>query len=113
MAAPNTPKPTLQQSFASTVAMVQPVVQKIIPHLGFAFLICMLLGVTAVVFLVGQTMQLTSTGEDTATSQALSEYAIPSDQATISKLQALSNDNTSPNITLPGGRINPFSESVY
>lgn len=86
---------------------------KILPHLGFIYFTLMLTGITAAVFLITQTIQSTDIGQGTATNQKLSEYAIPSDQATISKVKALSENTTSSSTALPGGRINPFSESVY
>jgi len=73
----------------------------------------MLIGITSVVYIVSQTMQSTDVGQGTVTNQKLSEYVITFDRPTIVKVQALRSDNGSLNVTLPTGRINPFSESVY
>lgn len=107
------PKPTFDESLKTLVAWLRSTVQKIAPHFGFIYLIVMLIGITAVVYIVSLTMQSTDIGEGTATNEKLSEYTIVFDRATIAKVQTLSNQNGSLNVALPSGRINPFSESVY
>lgn len=107
------PKPTMQQSLAELETSARSLWVKVSPHLGFIYLTLMLLGITFVVYLVTQTMGSTDIGQGTVTNQKATEYVIPFDKTTIAKVEALSNENSSPTIVLPTGRINPFSESVY
>lgn len=107
------PKPNFQQSIADITASLRSLMIKVSPHLGFTYLVFMLIGITTVVYVVSQTMQSTDVGQGTVTNQKMNEYVIPFDQTTISKLRTLNSDNTSPVVSVPSGRINPFSESVY
>ena len=113
MATKDSTKPNFQQSIKGLTDYFQALMVKISPRLGFAYLVLMLIGVTSVVYMVSQTMQSVDAGQGTVTNQKLSEYVIPFDQVTISKLKQLNSDNVSPNVSLPSGRINPFSESTY
>ena len=103
-------KPTIKQSFADLTVSARAVLLKLSPRFGYIYFVLMLLGITSVVYIVSQTMQSTSIGEGVSTSQKLSEYTITLDQSTISQVKALSNNNSSPSVTLPTGRINPFAE---
>ena len=103
----------MKQSLADLTLSLRSLAQKISPHLGFIYLTFILIGITSVVYIVSQTMQSTDVGQGAITSQKENEFVIPFDRTTISKLQTLSNENSSPSVSLPSGRINPFSESVY
>lgn len=113
MANNDTQKLTMKQSIADMTASLRSLMAKVSPHLGFIYLALILIGITSVVYIVSQTMQSTDVGQGTVTNQKMNEYVIPFDQTTVSKLKSLGSDNGSPNATLPHGRINPFSESVY
>lgn len=106
-------KPTLRQSFNDLLISLKTFGAKISPHFGFIYFALMLAGITAVVYITTQTMQSTDVGQGTEANQKMSEYTITFDQSTITKLKTLSGENNSPTITLPSGRINPFSESIY
>jgi hypothetical protein len=106
-------KPTLQQSIAEIVVVLRALVAKISPHFGFMFFSLMLIGITSVVYIVNQTMQSASTGQSATAEKTASDYSIQFDQATITKLKNLSDTNATSGVTLPSGRINPFSETSY
>ena len=107
------PKPTIDQSLKTFGVWLRATTQKIAPHFGFIYLSIMLVGITGVVYIVSQTMQSTDTGEGIGSTEKLSAYTMSFDRTTITKVQTLSNQNGSLDVTLPSGRINPFSESVY
>lgn len=112
--APTSPnKPTLKQSLSDFTNSLNSLAQKINPKLGFIYFCLLLIGITFVVYLASKTMQSTDTGGSAATSQKVAEYSIPFDKKTITKIKSISTKNESPNISLPTGRINPFSESLY
>lgn len=113
MATKDTTKPTLQQSLNDVIASVRAFTTKVAPHLGFLYLSFVLGSITVVVYIVSQTLQSSDIDQTTTTNAAVSQYDISFDKATISKVQALSNNNAVPSAALPTGRINPFSESVY
>lgn len=106
-------QPSMQQSIVELQTALSEFWAKITPHLGFIYLTFMLISITFVVYLVTQTMQSTDIGQGAATNEKATEYVIPFDKTTIEKVEVLSNENSSPTIALPAGRINPFSESVY
>lgn len=103
----------MQQSIAELTSSLRSFGAKLMPHIGFIHLVIVLAGITAVVYMVSQTVQSTDVGAGTATNEKLNEYVIPFDQATITKIKDLSSHTSSPDASLPHGRINPFSESVY
>lgn len=108
-------KQTFQQSFADATVSLRELGAKISPHLGFIYLAFILAGVTATVFVVNQTMQSTDLGAAAVTSEKANEYVslFNFDASTANKIKLLSTTNGTDTITLPSGRINPFSESVY
>jgi hypothetical protein len=106
-------KPTMQQSLGELIVSLRELGAKLMPHIGFIHLVIVLAGITAVVYMVSQTMQSTDVGAGTATNEKINEYTIPFDQTTITKIKSLSTNTGSPSVELPHGRINPFSESVY
>ncbi len=110
---PKPTKPTLKQSFADIVASLRVVFAKVSPRLGFIYFSILLAGITGVVFITTQTMQSTDIGQGTEATQKMNEYLIPFDQSTVAKLKALNSEGSSLKVTVPTGRINPFSESVY
>lgn len=77
------------------------------PHLGFAYTLVLLTGVAAAGYLVLQTLH-SSDAVSTSDSRDKS-YSLDFDLTTMSKVHKLNNtDNVS--VSLPDGRINPFSE---
>lgn len=103
---------TLQQSFEEIMSSLRSLGAQIAPHLGFIYVIIMLLSITMVVYSVTQIMQLTNTPSSTPTTSSAGDYTITFDKKIILKIESL-NSATAPNSTIPGGRINPFSEGVY
>lgn len=79
------------------------------PHIGFVVYVLLLLGITFTVFSVGQTLGLTGYGNSSPETGIDMSYSAAFDQPTIQKIRNLS-DTTGTNVTLPGGRINPFAE---
>lgn len=114
MATENTPKPTMQQSIADLTGKLRTISAKVLPHFGFIYLSLILVGITAVIYLVGQTMQSSDVGNAAITKEKEGEYTtlFLFDPTTRMQIKNLSDDNNS-TATLPHGRINPFSESVY
>jgi exopolysaccharide biosynthesis protein len=90
-------------------------VSKVAPHLGFIYLALVLTGITATVYIVNQTMQSTDPGQGTVTKEKATEYVslFNFDTATVNKIRQLTTTSGNTDSSLPSGRINPFSESVY
>lgn len=108
-------QPSMQQSMADLVLAIRSLTSKVVPHLGFIYLSLMLLGITTVVYLVGQAMQSSEIGQASITKEKEAEYTslFVFDPTTLKQIKTLGNENSSAAMTLPSGRINPFSESVY
>jgi len=104
------PKQSLSDSFKDISLQVKAFWQRVQPHLGFMYATVLLLGITYVVYIVTQSLN-SNIAPSAATPHATNDFSIRFDDATINKVRALSgNGSANTNVTLPEGRINPFSE---
>ena len=94
-------------NLADIQAQLKALLEKLRPHIGFAYTILLVLGLAAVGYFVLQTLH-SSDAINTSESRDKS-YSLNFDYTTMSKVHALNNTDTV-TITLPSGRINPFSE---
>lgn len=98
------------QSNTELVDSLRKVVRKIEPHLGFVYTVILLVGITLTVYLVTQSLRITTPSTVTTTTNENS-FSISFDDATIKKIQTLNDyENQSFDVSIPDGRVNPFAE---
>lgn len=91
---------------AQLTTLVMPLARFIRRHLVIFFISVTLSALIYAVISVNSVLQ------DTAVSEELpaTTYSTSFDRTTITKIEALNSSSQTPTITLPSGRINPFTE---
>lgn len=100
------PKKKQSLNLSELTTMLKPLGVLFKRHLVLIFIVLTLLALIYAVVTVNTILQQGSTTADTATNK----YDTRFDQATIDKINQLSNRDQTPSVSLPSGRINPFSE---
>lgn len=105
---PETPNVKKKQSLdlAQLAGMVKPLSTFFKRHLVLMFIVLALSALIYAVVMVNMILQQSSAGESTAGSK----YELRFDQETIDKIDDLRSRDQAVDVTLPSGRINPFSE---
>ena len=101
-------KKSASESFAEIGTSLKKTWLKIEPRIGFFYTVALLLGITYSVFLVSQSLSGASSAVELE--QKASNYSTKFDTKTIEKVRELNDNASSVDVSLPGGRINPFME---
>ncbi len=108
------PKKTFAQLLADTKSSLYKIGQKILPRLGYLYILLLVCAVAYVISTVNQTFDLSSSSNTTSTTPSpdtsSTNFTFSFDAATVAKVKALSSGQANMTVTLPSGRINPFSE---
>jgi hypothetical protein len=116
MADQTKPKQTISQQLADMKGGLRKIGQQISPRLGYFYILLLVCAVAYVVSTVNQTFDQSGTissnvnSSQSAQDASTTDFTFSFDAATVAKVKALSSGAANMSVSLPAGRINPFSE---